>query len=1010
MIFVVALICFIGLVARLLFLLKDFAKFLYRKTFGSKFPRTFIDFGQYGVTFFTIGCISILGILFFKFSIALLAYILSDDLTSLFILMRGVFTAKTEFQNPLLTQNILSGLLLTPFLNFVTFYLMFRAIRTFMVGVNKRFNGTYSEGDMLYFGLVSVLVFTLIEIVFFTQRINGITGIAHLTFLSLDKMASICYFLTIAHIHLLKHEHYRASLPKYFELTRFESKILFTPWKTLVLTYLLGLILHAPFYSGLQFAENNFVVGTTLLIVFIASYFILRTFLSRGYDYIGVIMLAESPEYLSPSEKLFEQKTENKILIALGIMSFALLLIKPKLFLFIIIGLVVLGTLFLILQILSYLLGYGLAAIRGVASKIPTPSIKFLQLKKYIFCTVRYASKAASPMLAFVFFTWLLFSFFPKKFEFTNEDFVQSVFDKMGTPLFIEPSDGNSCIPITYPEIPDFLKRCLIIQEDRNFFEQNSWLPKKSNWHGISMAVFYRILSGGGGSNLNAQLIKNAAFPKVFPQDVSRKFAEIICSYQLSIQTTPEDIATSYFNLAGLNGGKGHSGLAMASLYTFGIPLNQLNSLEQMYLVATLKRGSGFLTQKGLVKYDDTNANSSEIKATLLKQAKSWCENNFITKREYSSLSIQELRFKNQQYKTVCATTTNELFKQEIRQSELVGIKYNTSITYDNQLKLKTAVKEFETRLSSYLKIGEYSLYSAALVVNVRTGEVIAHHGGKGITELTKFSEGNPIGSVIKPFVILQLLEDGFAADEIKLFDGKLNGRATPNNYSKHFSNRYVGIREILAPSLNAPMFNIDQLAEPISIFTKVENKFSSMSIKQDNSLQLENPLKKNEHKRNYPLGSRRMTIFDIAQSYQVLFNDGNFIKLHFLQSSYGINKKEMTKYAAPQSQLYSSTNTQTIRTALRQTMATGGTGSHIVGLLPQGKTYYAKTGTSDNSIHGYTVLCDGEILVVAWTSYGKIVNDHLELNATPSIPFESGVRSAGILSALIYSELQKGR
>lgn len=74
----------------------------------------------------------------------------------------------------------------------------------------------------------------------------------------------------------------------------------------------------------------------------------------------------------------------------------------------------------------------------------------------------------------------------------------------------------------------------------------------------------------------------------------------------------------------------------------------------------------------------------------------------------------------------------------------------------------------------------------------MKSGKVIAHYGSQGVTDLTQFGEGNPIGSIIKPFLLLELLETGFNFDDIQLYDGEIEGKRTPNNYNGHYSNEYV--------------------------------------------------------------------------------------------------------------------------------------------------------------------------------------------------------------------------
>jgi cell division protein FtsI/penicillin-binding protein 2 len=144
-----------------------------------------------------------------------------------------------------------------------------------------------------------------------------------------------------------------------------------------------------------------------------------------------------------------------------------------------------------------------------------------------------------------------------------------------------------------------------------------------------------------------------------------------------------------------------------------------------------------------------------------------------------------------------------------------------------------------------------------------------------------------------------------------------------------------------------------------------------------------------------------------IAQAYQTLFNDGKYVQLTILTKTYDPYYNETIKYPFRTQQIYTPANTRIIKLALRQTMQPGGSGAQLIKLLPRDVTFFAKTGTSDKAIHGYTVLCDGEILVVSYVSYGKNVNGRLELNNTPPIPFESGAGSAGVLAAMIYNELK---
>ncbi|WAC12393.1 transglycosylase domain-containing protein [Dyadobacter pollutisoli] len=1009
MLLLLALISYIFLLGSVFLLLPDFWRFLIRKTFRTGVPQTFVDLGQIATTFVTVCCISVVGILFYKFSVAFTAHLLSNDLVSFFIQSRGVYKFNSDLQSPLSFDNLVTGLLFTPALQFLASYLIIVAIRSVMMRFNSKYGeDKFSEGDVLCFGLVSVFLIMLTEVIFYTQKISGLSGIAHLLYLAADKISTICYFLAITHIHLLKTTTYRISLPSYTTLNAVESKVIFSPIRTVLLTYGLGVCLHVPFFCGAQFYEDTLSVAMVLLLCTGSFFFVLRVMLSKGFNYLGVVMLSEKPEYLLTTGRLISQATEITIWICLAVLSVLLLFLKPEVLFFLLFFIATGACVYIFIHIVTYLSGYTVSVLWAKKYHRAIPNFQVAAASRFLGWMAKVTLIAIAPMFAFICSAIVVFGLWPVKFHNQNENYINSVVDELGNPIFIESKGLNDCIPIAKSEVPEFFLKCLFIQEDRDFNIQYALSPNLSNWHGVSLAMFYRFISGGGGSNLNAQLVKNNAFQRSFPQDVQRKFSEAIASFQLSFQSHPDQIVTQYLNRVGLNGGAGHSGVSKASLATFGQPLNKLNALEMMYLISTLKAGSVYKIGDKWIKTRDTGLYRNEVRAALLSVARRWFEQDLITPQDLANLGSADLRFINEPFNTRSETTTNEFLKKEIDKTPLKGKTFVTSISLLNQRKVTTAYRRFHARFQQNIRLGEYNLYAAALVVDVKKGHIIAHYGGEGVTELTRFSEGNPVGSIIKPFVILEMLEDGWKPDQIKLFDGRLNDRLTPNNYSKRFSEKYVGIEKILSVSLNAPMANISEITDPIDLFKNIERRFLRMNISEDRSLNFSDRSKRMEYELNYPLGSRRMTLYEIAQAYQTLFNDGNYIELTSLLAAYDPDKDTTTNYTVIGKEVYGKLNTQIIRRALEKTMLPGGTGTHIRDLLPQNKRFYAKTGTSDQSTHGYTVLCDGQILVVTWTSYGKVEKGRLELNETPPIPFGSGVRTAGVFGAMIYSELQK--
>ena len=1010
MILVIAIVGWLLLLAALCFFLRDFSQFIYGKTFSRQRRADFVDLGEYTTTWFGVLVIAIAGFVFYKVGTALLAYLLSGDLISFFRMMRGVFTINSTVQNPFTLKHFVSGMLGQSVLQLATCYIIYRSLRSFMHWVNTRYGKpTYNEGDVLYFGFFAILLFMALEILSYSQNMPKVSGIVHLVYLSMAKLVLVCYFVAVSHLHLLRSERYRTSLPQYISLGPVAKIVVFQPLATIIFTLGIGMALSIPLYLGTQFLENNWlVIGLALLSCYL-FYKVIRSFIAKGYNYFGAIMFfdADSP-LVQPMRNVKPTLLRQKNLyIIIGGLTLLLLVLKPKLLFFLLVIVSAIAIVFALLHVITYGLGLSASLLLTLFRGRRPPPIGKKAMITYLGTTAHGLGRAISPVAVLALGAFVLFSIFPKKYEYAaDKNYVNTVIDENHYPLLIGRYDGNICAPASARALPGFMVRCLQIQEDRNFDMQRGWLPKWSNWHGISIASLYRMATGtGGGSNLNMQLIKNEAFPGGFPQDFQRKYTEMLSAYQLSLQLTPGEIVTQYFNKVGMIGGNGQQGVVMAGFTAFKRPLQELNQLEMMYLVASLKRSSKFKTKNEYIDYAEAADYAIEIKQALIAQANNWAQQGLIGPQELKVLKNQDLRFRDHALMAKIPITTKEFLKRQLPKTNRTGHTYVTTLNHENQMRMAKAVRRFKQHFRQYQKKSGFDLYSATLVVEVATGNILGHHGGQGVTDLATFAGGNPMGSVIKPFILLELLESNMASEGLQLYDGKIKGKFTPNNYSRRYSNRMISINEILSKSLNAPMVNVRQVTEPIALYRQIETKFATLGISEDAFLQIDNPDKSSEHEVNYPLGSRNMTLFDIAQAYQTLFNDGRYRELRVFERVYDPYRIKEDEVRHRQKPVYASKNAQIIKAALHHTMLKGGTGTHITHLLPKAPRFYAKTGTSDKAIHGYTVLCDGRLLIVSYVTYGKVTGKHLELNETPPIPFESGVRSAGVLAAYTYRE-----
>ena len=231
-------------------------------------------------------------------------------------------------------------------------------------------------------------------------------------------------------------------------------------------------------------------------------------------------------------------------------------------------------------------------------------------------------------------------------------------------------------------------------------------------------------------------------------------------------------------------------------------------------------------------------------------------------------------------------------------------------------------------------------------------------------------------------------------------------GLKTPKDFGP-YSYKDLGIDDALAQSRNASFVNIRLITDPIPLYKNVENRFMKMNIPSDPYLNLNDDKLRTVNVLNYPMGARNMTLLNIAQAYQVMFNQGKYIKLTPFKSYYDPYRDTTVQVSQITRQIYSTENANRIKMALHNTMLKNGTTYHLNEVLTTKRTMYAKTGTTADARDGACCLTDGNILVISYLSYGQITKNHLRLGLA-EIPSGAAGKSAGVLSAIIFNHFSK--
>jgi membrane peptidoglycan carboxypeptidase len=557
-------------------------------------------------------------------------------------------------------------------------------------------------------------------------------------------------------------------------------------------------------------------------------------------------------------------------------------------------------------------------------------------------------------------------------------------------------------VPIlSYDELPENYIYFLTKVESKNFFGFG-----KDNVYGMSFSGVARLFKGkaSGGSNIPQQLLKNAIHKKegIGTIYLSRKYGEQLAAFQMVKSASPEEILMAYTNYSGnFWYERDFSGLILASYAIFNLAPHELNDLEMLLTVKTLKGASDL---KALC--NDRFANQAAIKENILSYFKLIAEDE-VDKKKLKNMQPMELRFAKRNSLRKTTSFTNFLRANRGKSKERFATQYVSSITNENQEKLQSAVDLFTKYNRSRLSVKGFDLEASLIAIDIETGRIEATLGNRknsgAMANFVDYGDGFQVGSVLKPLVFLELFENHDFDNNTRLFNGDLKEyKYNPGNTGKKLLNKEVFVGDVLKYSLNKGAVNYRVHAKPLKVARAVESKLAKLDISSNASSY--------SLGESYILGTKTMTPWEVAQAYQMLFNDGEAISLtpwkyiidpHLQDTIFdGSSRKRRT--------LYTTKSATSIKSLLPLAFETGGTCHRLLPFLHKERQYYGKTGTTGKAKDGWTVLSDGQKLIVVWVGYVKNDNGVLTRKGAPAVPSTSGAGSAGILAGMAYSKLYK--
>ena len=387
-------------------------------------------------------------------------------------------------------------------------------------------------------------------------------------------------------------------------------------------------------------------------------------------------------------------------------------------------------------------------------------------------------------------------------------------------------------------EIPVFLQDMVVSIEDKRFYSHIGFDPIR-----IVKAMSNNLLSMEiveGGSTISQQMAKNMFLSN--EQTFSRKLEELFYAAQMEMQYDKNQILEGYLNT--LYYGHGIYGIASASQFFFGVPMEEL-SIAQAAMLIGIPNGPSLYSP--LINEENAKARQTIMLDVLL-------HNELINQKEYTQALQEDLNY-NTEYEVsednayYIQAVLDELYAMDKKSPGIFSQGGYVNTYYDPQVqeKLSAAIRKHQDASE---------LETSAIITQPFSGNILAIAGGKDYT-LSQYNRAlyskRQVASTIKPLLYYSALESGFTPSTTffsspTTFQVDEKNTYAPTNYNNNYPNRDISLinaismsdniyavkthlflgMDTLANSLNA--FHIEAEANPSLALGTVEMSLMELS------------------------------------------------------------------------------------------------------------------------------------------------------------------------------------
>jgi penicillin-binding protein 1B len=447
-------------------------------------------------------------------------------------------------------------------------------------------------------------------------------------------------------------------------------------------------------------------------------------------------------------------------------------------------------------------------------------------------------------------------------------------------PQLIAQYHGSEPVMQNELKISDFPVNCLnavMAIEDNDFLDHSG-----VSYTGLARAFVKNIIkmrAAQGGSTITQQLVKNYFLTP--EKTLKRKIKELFLATKVESEWTKDEILETYLNIIymGQTGAFQVRGFGAAATVYFNKPVQNLE-LHECALIAAIINNPALNSPW---KKPEKATQRRNLVLTKMKEL------NLINEAEFTTATAAPLPV---QVPLKAVETAPYFFDAVRKQMQSLGIStegasIETSLDVDAQSRAQKSllahINTLEGQRKNLQKNKEKGVRLEGLVISSEnaTGLVNVFVGGQSYrqTQFNRALDGHrQIGSLIKPFVYLSALINGFPEEktvtpltqlnDVK-FDWKYDKKTwSPTNYEKKF-NGEIPLYFALKESLNSPTA---QVAQKVGL-DKMISLVHEIGFTSEMPLTPSTSLGASEH---YPL--------EILDSYRTLANLGLYIKSSFIE------------------------------------------------------------------------------------------------------------------------------